>query len=255
MLVKYHDEVGGVRVVTFDRPPANAITTEFLADLKTVIDGCAAEDTVRAVLVRGNAKFFSAGLDLKAVAGGGASELSRIGENDGINALWTLPKPTVAQVEGHAIAGGAILALACDLRLSWSGPHKIGVNESAFGIAFPREAFEILRTGLPAHRLGRAVLEGTLYPAAEALENGFLHECLPDAEALSSRSLELARQLATSPAVGYAYNKRLLLEPALERCAKETDESRQALVDLWSHPDTVQGIIGRLQAVGSGRKS
>src|SRR5207245_10148347 len=63
-------------------------------------------------------------------------------------ALLALPQPTVAMVNGHTIAGGLVLALACDYRLGVDGDYRIGLNEVAIGASYPKVAFEIVRLRL-----------------------------------------------------------------------------------------------------------
>ena len=118
MTITTRDVDGGVRIVTLNRPPANAINLELINDVERACAAAKDEDAVRAVVVTGSGKFFSGGIDLRALsAGAGAQQWNpaTFGSSDGVFALWTLPKPTVAMVNGHAIAGGAILAWACDV--------------------------------------------------------------------------------------------------------------------------------------------
>src|SRR5262249_34208999 len=133
---------------------ANAINAEFLIALGSQCKAAHEDENVRAVIVQGDGKFFSGGLDLKEAASGS----NRVGNlagsrDDGLFMLWTLPKPTIAMVTGHAIAGGAIIALACDFRLTHSGSQRFGLNEVAIGLAFPRGAFEIARLALSNDQL------------------------------------------------------------------------------------------------------
>src|SRR6516165_2549264 len=99
MLVESRDVGDGVRILSLNRPPANAINTEFLNALGAQCEAAREDDNVRAVIVAGNGKCFSGGLDLKEAAGG----VSRVGnlagsQDDGLFRLWTLPKPTVAMI-------------------------------------------------------------------------------------------------------------------------------------------------------------
>ena len=115
----------GVRLLTLDRPPANAINGDLLTDLSAALDAAAGEDTVRAVVITGAGRFFSGGLDLRAA---GFAEEFRSGRllslyRDSHLKLLSFPKPTIAMVNGHAIAGGLILLLACDLRLGFLPAH------------------------------------------------------------------------------------------------------------------------------------
>jgi Enoyl-CoA hydratase/isomerase len=137
MLVESRDLGDGVRILRLNRPPANAINAEFLGALGAQCKAARDDENVRAVIVAGNGKFFSGGLDLKETASG-ANRVGNLAgsQDDGLFMLWTLPKPTVAMVNGHAIAGGVIIALACDFRIAQSGNHRFGLNEVAIGLAF-----------------------------------------------------------------------------------------------------------------------
>src|SRR5574341_2353094 len=125
--VLVEDRAGGVRLLTLDRPPANAITPELLNDLSTALDAAGADDTVRAVVLTGNDAFFSAGLDLRGGIDFQALASPARSAADPFMPLRSclltflrFPKPTVAMLRGHAIAGGLILVLACDYRLGLS---------------------------------------------------------------------------------------------------------------------------------------
>ena len=251
MTVRTHDEDGGIRVLTLDRPPVNAINVELLRDLRHAVDDAAEDQGVRVILMRGGERTFSAGLDLRELASGAGGELARLGQDDGIFALWTVPKPTIAEIGGHAIAGGAILALAFDFRITREGTHRIGLNETSFGIAFPREALEIARASLPHEKVVRLMLEAETFVAADAKKEGFVHEVV-EPEQLAERCLTLARKLAEYPPAGYAHNKRYLLAPALARCAAETQEARDALTQLWLSAETMHAVVARVAAIGKG---
>jgi enoyl-CoA hydratase len=222
----------------------------FLRQLKQRVEEIAADAAVRAVVVRGNERFFSAGLDLREMAGGAGGELAHLGQDDGLFALWTLLKPTIAEIAGHAVAGGALLALACDFRLTREGSQRIGMNETSFGIALPRETLEIARHALPRHTVARAVLEAETHSPAAAQALGYVHHVVPPAE-LGSRCLELAGKLAEYPPAGYAYNKRCLLEDAMARCHAESDAARAELTRMWLSPQTARGIAARAAAVAA----
>src|SRR2546426_2721338 len=148
--VRSEDRAEGVRLLTLDRPPANAITPELLNDLSSALEAAREDNAVRAVVLTGAGRFFSAGLDLRGDIDFQAVAAPTAG-TDPFSALrrcllsfLRFPKPTVAMLQGHAIAGGLILVLACDYRLGADGEYRIGLNEVAIGASFPRAASEIV---------------------------------------------------------------------------------------------------------------
>lgn len=236
MTVHRQDEGQGVTSLTLDRPPANAFSPDFVAELDDAVQAVADDDDVRAVVVRGNDRFFSGGLDLKALAGGALEALARFGDHDAIFRLWTLPKPTIAEINGHAIAGGAILALACDVRIAADKNLKVGLNESALGIAFPRGAFEIARYGLDSRHFREVILGGEMYDVQAAHRLGFVSEIVPE-DSLRARALEVAQRWGSYGAAAYGYNKRLLQEAHRARIEARGEAELAGLRELWGqHP-------------------
>ena len=127
--VRAEDREGGVRVLTLDRPPANAITAELLDDLLASLKSARDDDSVRAIVLTGAGRFFCGGLDLSQT--GSEAELAELlldKYRDSHVELLSLPKPTIGMLNGHAIAGGLIILLACDVRLGVEGDYKIGTE-------------------------------------------------------------------------------------------------------------------------------
>ncbi|MEA2423302.1 MAG: enoyl-CoA hydratase, partial [Thermoleophilaceae bacterium] len=131
------EEAGEVAVVRIDRPPANALDIDLLQEGDEVRQRLAREAPA-AVVITGRERFFSAGMDLKAAPGLSAGEQRHT--VDGINRLFTgwyaFPRPVVAAVNGHAIAGGLILALCADRRVG-ATEGKLGLTELRAGLAYP----------------------------------------------------------------------------------------------------------------------
>jgi enoyl-CoA hydratase/carnithine racemase len=210
MQIHVSDHDGGVRLLRLDRPPANAINTDFLQALHEAASAAEADSAVRAVIVTGTGRFFSAGLDVKEMAQKGAGELARLGGGkDGIYRLWRLAKPTIAMVDGHALAGGAILMLACDFRVASRGAFKIGVTETALGLPLPNGAFQIARHAIPPRCARRILLEADSFDPAGAFEVGLVDEVVAQEE-LEARCFALARKLGAYPTAAYAFQKYLL---------------------------------------------
>lgn len=237
------DHDGGVRVLTLNNPPANAFDPRLLADLQGACEAAKRDDAVRAIVVTGAGKFFSAGLDLKHVGTAATDEVfgSSFGRNDGVFALWTLPKPTVAMVQGHAIAGGGILCLACDLRIAARGALKIGLNEVAIGLSFPIGAYEISVSALGERQARRVLLEAGLYDSDTACALGFLDEVVEPSD-LARVCLERARLLGAGGRAAYAQTKQALQHAAVQRVINETAEQRRATMEVWTSVESAQMI-------------
>jgi enoyl-CoA hydratase len=201
---------GQVTVLRIDRPPANAMDLSLLEEGHRCMEELAASKP-GAVVITGRDGFFSAGVDLKL-----APTLDAEGQRGvvaGINRLfagwYSFPRPVVCAVNGHAIAGGMILALCGDYRLGAAGDAQLGLTELRAGMPFPAVAMAVVRAELSPAVARRLVLRAHLVGPAEALEMGVLDEVVPP-EALESRALEAAAELAALPASAYAVVKEQL---------------------------------------------
>src|SRR5262249_49946410 len=215
--------------LTLDAPGQNALSTALIRHIRDQVRSAAA----RPILVTGAGDAFSAGLNLKEVAG-----LDRPGMeaflgllDDVIDALYGHHAPTVACVNGHAIAGGCVVALCCDARIALDDPRvRIGLNEVPLGLEFPPKILELVRRRIPAHALERVVLEGGLHAPRPALSRGLVDEVATDVHA-SARTW-LAR-LAALPQAVYAATKRTLHAGALELSAEQRYYFREHIVPAW----------------------
>ena len=223
----------GVLVLTLDKPPANAIDERLLRDLATCVDDAARDDRVRAVVLTGAGPLFSGGFDFAVPRRDDAVALDLYGlYRESHLALLTIPKPTLAMVNGHAVAGGLVLVLACDVRLARRSEDRIGVNEIAVGASFPRTAFEIVRLRLTHAAASELLLGAALYPFAEGLRLG-VFDALVDAADLERVTLERAARLAAYPREAYAHTKAALVSDAAARIRAETQEEAIRTMSVW----------------------
>jgi enoyl-CoA hydratase len=231
--VRSEDHPGGVRVLTLDRPPANALDETLLADLSAALDRARADDVVRALVVTGAGAFFRAGFDLTVPRRDTEAARSlRALYRDTHVRLLAFPKPTVARLAGHAVAGGLVLALACDYRLGQEGDYRVGLNEVAIGASFPRVAFEIVRLRLPHPRASELLLGAALYPASQAVRLGIV-DALLSRDAFDGTVLRRAQRLGVFPREAYAHTKAALVAEALARVGAETPEEEAAGAAVW----------------------
>jgi enoyl-CoA hydratase len=232
------DHDGGVRLLRLDRPPANAIDETLLADLSAALDAARAEESVRAVVLTGAGAFFGAGFDLTAPArdARAAAYLAALYRDTHLR-LLTLPKPTLAMVNGHAIAGGLVMALACDYRLGVEKDYRIGLNEVAIGASYPRVAFEIVRLRLTHARASELLLGAAIYPASQAVRLGVVDELLP-AESFEAAVLRRAVRMGAFPREAYAHTKAALVAEAVARTEAETPAEAEQAAAVWTTPES-----------------
>jgi len=250
MHVHRSEHEGGVRLLRIERPPANAINGEFLQALHA--EAAAADDdpSVRALVVAGSGRFFSAGLDLKEMSGGGREMLATLGgANDGIHRLWRVGKPTIAMVGGHALAGGAILMLACDFRIAARAPFRIGVTETALGLPLPNGAFQIARHALAHGDARRVLLRAESFSPDDALSVGLVDEVV-EPDALEARTLALAAEVGRHPSAAYGFQKYKLQAEAEAWIRQPVDAGTGRFREALSDP----AVFARLLAArGEGR--
>jgi enoyl-CoA hydratase len=246
MQIHVSDHDRGVRLLRIERPPANAINTEFLQALHAAATEADEDERVRAVIVTGSGRFFSAGLDIKEMQTRGAGELAKLGGGkDGIYRLWRLTKPTVAMVDGHALAGGAILMLACDFRIASRGPFKIGVTETALGLPLPNGAFQIARHAIPPRHARTVLLAAESFDPQVANELGLIDEVVPQ-EQLEARCFELAAKVGAHPSAAYGYQKYLLQADANHAIHSPNDPGNAGLM---------KQLMGAFEKLSVGKKS
>ena len=222
-----------VRILTLDRPPANAIDETLLTALDTALTDIAQDDAVRAVVLTGHGRFFSGGFDLRAprrddTEAARAAALYR----DTHRRLLALLKPTVALVNGHAIAGGFVLALACDRRLAVDGPFTIGMNEVAIGASFPSAASAIVRGRLTGAMASELMLGAELSPLPDGLRTGFV-ERLVSADDAMDEAIALATKLGSYPRDVFAHTKQTLVQRALDEIDSVSMEEELSISALW----------------------
>jgi enoyl-CoA hydratase len=221
-------------------PAKNAIDVEFMDSLLDRLRR--AGDAP--LLLTGDGDAFSAGLNLKKVVALDAEGLAVfLGKFDYLaEALFLHAGPTVACINGHAIAGGCVLALCCDYRVALDDPQiRIGLNEAALGVEFPPKAFAIVRERIPTQFLHRVLLGADLYSPEKALALGLIDEISSDALTVSRHTLEkLARRF---PSTYAAMKKDLNVMPAnLDR-----EYHLRGLAVRWDAPEVKRRLAEALK--------
>jgi enoyl-CoA hydratase/carnithine racemase len=232
-----------VYTLTIDGPGKNALSTAVMQDVIRQVR----EAGGRPVLVTGAGDAFSAGLNLKEVASLDDAGMERfLGVlDDMIDALFDYASPMVACVNGHAIAGGCVIALCADLRVAADDPKiRIGLNEVALGLEFPPKIMKLARHRLSRHQVERALLEAGLYEPRTALALGFVDE-------VSSTPVDRARALldaiAAHPRPIYSSSKRTLRDGAVALTDADRRYFRETVLPRWTAPSVREKVLAALK--------
>jgi len=234
--------VDGIAVVTVRHGKANALDIELCEELaKRFVELRGAD--ARAVVVTGQGRIFSAGVDLIRLSSGGPDyvraflpTLHRL-----YDAVFFHPKPVVAAINGHAVAGGCVLACCADRRIMTQGGGRIGVTELLVGVPFPALAFEIVRFAVPARYLPEFTFGGATYDTEAALQRGWVDE-LAEADALMDRAMIAAKQFAALSPAAFAQTKKQLREEASERVERSRAATDKIVTDIWAASSTLDYV-------------
>ncbi len=221
----------------------NALSTAVLTRLRDALS--AAGD--QPVLLRGAGATFSAGLNLKELASFDRPAMERFLSllEETFEALYLHPAPVVALVEGHAIAGGCVLALCCDWRVSGVDEKaRHGLNEVALGLQFPPKTWAIVNARLPSTTREQVLLGAGLHPPAEALRLGLLDEVTSDPEA---RARAVLATLAAHPRQAYAATKRALRATTVALSAEAQAAFVSEVVPRWVSEDVRARMLAVLK--------
>jgi enoyl-CoA hydratase len=248
------ERVEGTAVVRLSHGKVSALDAELCAAIAGYFRALASDPSVDAVVLTGSGSCFSAGVDLRrALKDGPEATLAMVQALDeALEAVFDLPKPCVAALNGHAIAGGYILAAACDRRVMANGGGRVAAPELAVGVPFPWIALEILRAAVPSSALRELVLDARTFSATDAHARGLV-DALVEPEGLAARAVEIAGRLSGPSKPAFALAKAQL------RRFSRNDEVRRRAHDeaaraLWASPATRAAVEAYLEKVGGGGK-
>jgi len=230
--LEHHDHIA---IAKLNRGVTNAINLELIKELSGTLQKIKDDpDTNGLVLTSSNEKFFSIGLDIPwlfPLSRGDFTSFYKAFNRLCID-LFTLPKPTLAAITGHAIAGGCILALCCDYRFISEGRKLMGLNEIKLGVPVPYPADCILRN-LVGFRMARDIMDtGEFYQGKELLKMGIVDEVSPPDQMLAM-SVEKAQSLSGASPQAFAMIKRSRVERVKAEILAHLQEREQLFVDRW----------------------
>lgn len=234
-----------IATITLARGKVNAIDHELLSELETLLPGLATDPEVHGVIITGQEKFFSFGLDVPNLYSYSPEQMTRFIQRfcSVYRELFLFPKPVVAAINGHAIAGGCILALACDHRIMVRDSARIGLNEVTFGASLFAGAVEMLRFAVGSANAQTILLTGKMFSAQEALQLDLVHELVTEAES-ARRAMQKAQELATHAGRNYTSLKGLVRRPVADAWNLREADSIREWIAIWYSPETREKIKG-----------
>jgi enoyl-CoA hydratase len=230
------EQHGNVLVLRMAHGKASALDLEFTAALTAELRAAAQRD--HAIVLTGTGNIFTAGVDLFKLTDGGAAYIEKFlpGLRELLLGMFRSPVPVVAAVNGHAIAGGCIMAAACDYRLMVP-TGKIGAPELLVGVPFPPLAMEILRSAAAPQFLQRLVLTGATVPATEAIGYGLIDEVVEPPD-LMGRAIEVAKRLDAIPREAFQLAREQLRNAFVDRAEQLDQDNGKRILAQWRAPET-----------------
>ncbi|HKA21252.1 MAG TPA: enoyl-CoA hydratase/isomerase family protein [Blastocatellia bacterium] len=224
----------GIATLMINRGKVNALNAELVNHLRAELKKLEADTSVKAIILTGSGKFFSFGFDIPQFLSFKKEEFIAYLENftDLYTYLFLYPKPVVAALNGHAMAGGCMLALASDYRVMVNGKAKISLNEIGFGSSVFAGSVEMLRFWVGGANASTILYSGSMYFAEEAQRLGLVNEIASELE-LDHISTQAASNLGSKHPPAFASIKALLRRSTAEEMKRREAASIKEFADIW----------------------
>ena len=224
----------GVSIVTLSRGKVNALNEVMVEQINGCLEDLENDQAVKAVILTGQGRFFSFGFDIPEFLS--YSKESFVGFLTKFTNLYTymflFPKPIVAALNGHTIAGGCMLATACDYRIMVSGKARISLNEIGFGSSVFAGNVEMLKFQVGQKNAETILYSGAMYSAGEATQLGLVDQ-ISSEESLVDKARKVAQDFARKDNAAFKSIKGLLRRPVAEEMTKREKDSIQEFAEIW----------------------
>jgi Delta3-Delta2-enoyl-CoA isomerase len=224
----------GVATLTLNRGKVNALNAAVVDQLRTRLKDLEVDREAAVVILIGAGKFFSFGFDIPEFLSFTKQEFTEYLTNfaDLYTYLFLYSKPVVAALNGHTMAGGCMLALACDHRVMTAGNAKIALNEIGFGSSVFAGSTEMLRFWVGSANATAVLYSGAMYQADEAERLGLINEVATE-DRFATAVADAAAALKEKSAPAFASIKSLLRMPVAEEMRQREASSIRDFVDIW----------------------
>ena len=233
----------GITTVALSRGKVNAINETVVDELTDCFRELAEDGDTRAVILTGEGKFFTFGFDIPEFLSYPRDAFVRYLTKftDLYTDLFLFPKPVVAALNGHTIAGGCMFSISCDYRLMVPGKAKIALNEINFGSSLFAGSVEMMKFWVGAKNAERAVCTGNMYSADEALRMGLIDQIVAP-EDLEAEADNVARRCAEKDGAAFKSIKYLVRKSLADDFIRKERESISEFVDIWYSENTWRGL-------------
>jgi len=236
------EDRNGVTVLRMKHGKVNALDVEFCRGLVEEF-GRLQTAPARSVVLTGQGGVFCAGVDLFRITEEGPPYIRRFleGLQEFCETIFSFPKPVVAAINGHAVAGGFILACMADHRIMARGGGRAGLPEMLVGLPFPPGPMEVLRFALPPRRLSRMIYSGATFEPGPALDRGLIDEVLDPGDLLEG-AVKAAEALGDVGHPTFRLTKAQIRQSALERMRARQREISAEVERIWTAPETISRV-------------
>ena len=233
----------GIATLTLQRGKVNALNGSVIKEISTALQNFENDSEVTAVILTGKDKFFSFGFDIPEFLAYSKTDFTEFLVNftNLYSYLFLYPKPVVAALNGHTIAGGCMLALACDVRLMVLGKGKISLNEIGFGSSVFAGATEILLFQVGGKNATDILYSGKMCDADEAKRMNLIDSVVSE-EQLITESIQAARTLGDKYLPAFKSVKKFLREPIADSYRPREMESITEFVENWYSESTWENL-------------
>jgi 3,2-trans-enoyl-CoA isomerase len=231
MQLQKHD---GIATLTLARGKVNAINGPVVDQMRERLKSLEHDPEVKSIVLTGAGKFFSFGFDVPEFLAFKKPQFAQFltGFTDLYTYLFLYPKPVVAALNGHTIAGGCMLALACDYRVMVTGKARISLNELGFGASLFAGITEMLRFAVGSANATKVLYSGSMHSAEEANSIGLIDEVATEHD-LMDVACKMASTLGSKNPPAFAGIKSLLRKTIAEDMMRREKDSIREFVDIW----------------------
>ena len=241
---------GSLLEIKLSRPPVNALNYDLLDQLTKVFE-TAPQHGYRGIVLSGNSKVFSGGLDVPYLMASSTAELKACWSRffDAARAVAGSKIPVVAAIGGHNPAGGCVLALCCDYRVMAEGPYRIGLNETQVGLVVPESIQYLMRRIIGAHKAERLIVAGAMIDSQQAFDIGLV-DALAPVDGVLNAALTWLQTTAALPQTPMLASRAIARADIIHALSGFSDAELDGFVASWYSDETQATLQKVMEKLG-----